>query len=72
MKELHMVAFLLVVVGAVNWGLVGLFQYNLVTMLLGSWPVVENVVYVLVGASGVYLAATHSSDCTMCTPKGKK
>jgi len=49
MKYLHMVAFLLLVVGGLNWGLVGLFNFNLVTMLLGSMPMVERVVYILVG-----------------------
>lgn len=53
-----MVAYWLVVVGAVNWGLVGLLDLNLVNMLLGSWPVVEKVVYVLVGLSGVYMLTT--------------
>ncbi|MEK7166113.1 MAG: DUF378 domain-containing protein, partial [Patescibacteria group bacterium] len=52
-----MVAFTLVIVGAVNWGLVGLLDYNLVGMVLGSWPAVEKLVYVLVGASAVYLVA---------------
>ena len=55
MKSLHTVTFILVVVGAVNWGLVGLGNllssggWNVVDMILGSWPVVENLVYVLVG-----------------------
>lgn len=61
MKNLGLVATLLVVVGAVNWGLVGLgalmgySDWNLVQMLLGSWPVVVNLVYVLVGLSGLWL-----------------
>lgn len=71
MKELHMITFLLVVIGAVNWGLVGLMNFNLVTMLLGTWPMVEQLTYVLVGASGVYLTATHMQDCKICS-KGKK
>ena len=48
----------LVIIGALNWGLVGLGSFlgqdlNVVSMLVGAWPVVENVVYVLVGLSGV-------------------
>lgn len=66
MKTVHMVAFLLVVVGAVNWGLMGLMNVNLVNMLLGSMQSLEKVVYVLVGVSGVYLAATHMQDCKTC------
>lgn len=69
MKALHMVAFALLVVGGVNWGLVGLFQLNVVEMLLGSMPTVEMVVYVLVGLSAVYIAATHMSDCKVCSKK---
>jgi uncharacterized protein len=55
-KTVYMVALALVVVGAVNWGLYA-FGYNLVEMLLGSVPVVEKAVYVVVALSGVYLAA---------------
>ena len=69
MKYLHMVAFLLLVVGGLNWGLVGLFNFNLVTMLLGSMPMVERVVYILVGLSTVYIAATHMKDCKTCMMK---
>jgi uncharacterized protein len=64
-----MVAFALLVVGGLNWGLVGLFQINLVEMLVGSMPTVEMVVYVLVGVSALYIAATHMGDCRVC---GKK
>ena len=67
MKLLHMVAFALVIVGAVNWGLVGLLSFNLVTTLLGSMPMVENVVYVLVGAAGLFEAATHLQRCKTCS-----
>lgn len=70
MKMLHMVAFALVIVGALNWGLVGLFGLNLVTMLLGSTGL-ENIVYILVGASAVYIAFGHMSDCKICSSKGK-
>lgn len=58
MKSLDTLAFVLVVVGAVNWGLTAL-GYNVVNMVLGSWAMVETVVYLLVGVAGVYLAATH-------------
>lgn len=66
MKSLHMVAFPLVVVGALNWGLVGLLNYNLVDSLLGSWPGLVKLVYILVGLSAVYLLATHTQDCKVC------
>ena len=56
-----MYAWWLVLIGAINWGLVGIgywlggANWNIVSMILGTWPVVENLVYVLVGVSGVWL-----------------
>lgn len=44
----------LVVIGAANWGLVGLFNFNLVEWLLGSWPILERAVYILVGVAGFW------------------
>lgn len=49
----------LVIVGAINWGLVGIGNFvdanwNLVNVLLGSFPAVESLVYVLVGLAGLY------------------
>jgi len=67
---LHMVAWVLVLVGALNWGLVGLFGFNLVMKLLGSWPMVERVVYVLVGVSAVL--AMMESSCKACMVGEKK
>lgn len=66
MKALHMAAFTLVVVGALNWGLWGLLNYNLVASLLGP---VEKLVYVLVGAAGVYLLLVHKQECKVCSSK---
>lgn len=66
MKNLHFVVFGLVVIGALNWGLIGLFNYNLVNALLGSLPGLEKLVYVLVGASGAVLLWTHKNDCKVC------
>lgn len=71
MKTLHMVAFLLLVVGGLNWGLFGLFQFNLVNVLVGTMPALENLVYILVGASAVYIMATHKETCTWCMGKKK-
>jgi hypothetical protein len=69
MKWLHIVAFALVIVGALTWGLVGLLNFNLVSMLFGSMPQVEKLVYILVGLSAVYLASTHMRECKTCKMK---
>lgn len=66
-KMLHMVTFLLVIIGGINWGLVGLLNFNLVTTIFGSWPAVEQLIYVIVGLSAVYIMATHKSDCKICS-----
>lgn len=69
MKYLHIVAVVLVLTGALNWGLIAAFDFNLVSVLLGSLPVIEKWVYILVGASAVYLALTHMSYCKICSKK---
>lgn len=57
MKALNLLALVLVVVGGVNWGLVGLLQFDLVATLLGAGSMLANIVYILVGVSAVYVAA---------------
>lgn len=58
MKTLNQLSWWLLVIGGLNWGLVGLnASWNVVHMLLGTWPTVEMLVYVLVGLSALYQAA---------------
>ena len=68
MKALHLVTWILVVVGALNWGLVGAFDFNLVNKILGGAPGIERLVYVLVGLSAVVEIVTHGKNCRMCKP----
>jgi uncharacterized protein len=58
MNALDWVAFVLVIIGGLNWGLVGLFNFNLVNVLFGSLEIIERAVYILVGIAALYLAAT--------------
>lgn len=59
MKALHCTALVLVIIGAINWGLVGLFQFDLVATLFGGQTAtLSRVVYSLVGLSGLIVAAT--------------
>lgn len=48
-------AITLVVIGAVNWGLVGLFAFDLVAAIFGRFSAISRIVYVLVGLAGLYL-----------------
>ena len=61
---LHCVAFWLLWVGGLNWGLVGLFQFNLVETLLGGWPWLVRLVYILVGLSALFMLA--DKKCSKC------
>lgn len=53
---LSKIALLLTVIGGLNWGLVGLADFNLVNVILGFAPVLERIVYILVGLSAIYVA----------------
>jgi uncharacterized protein len=57
MSGFDWLAMVLVIVGAVNWGLVGAFNFNLVDVVFGSWPTIVRIVYVIVGLSGLYVLA---------------
>ena len=55
MKKLDVLAAILVVVGALNWGLVGTANFNLVASIFGA-TIISSIVYALVGLAGVYQA----------------
>ncbi|MRG92349.1 DUF378 domain-containing protein [Polyangium spumosum] len=55
MSGLAWVALILTIVGALNWALVGLFEWNLVAALFGTMSTLTRIVYVLVGLAGLYL-----------------
>lgn len=65
MKIVRMLSFILVIVGALNWGLVGLVNIDLVAMLLGAGTMAAKVVYVLVGL-GAIVVLMHCKDCAAC------
>jgi len=60
LNTLDWVAIVLVVVGALNWGLVGLFKFDLVATIFGDMSLLSRIVYSLVGLSAIYLAALSS------------
>lgn len=63
MKALHAIAFVLLVIGGLNWLLVGVGVGDVVAYL-PSW--LATIVYVLVGLSAIYLAFTHKATCKNC------
>ncbi len=54
-KGLDYFILALVIIGAVNWGLVGFFRFNLVTFLFGEMTTISRIVYAVVGIAGLYV-----------------
>ncbi len=53
METLQKACLVLTIVGAINWGLIGLFDFNLVSTIFGDGSILEKIVYILVGIAGV-------------------
>lgn len=56
LNTIDLIAFVLLIVGGLNWGLVGLLSFDLVATLFGAGSVLSNAVYILVGIAAVYTA----------------
>jgi len=57
LNTLDWIAMVLVIVGGLNWGLVGLFGFDLVATIFGVMGLVSRIIYILVGIAAIYLAA---------------
>jgi len=55
MSAIDWIAFILVIVGGLNWALVGLFSFDLVATIFGAMSMITRIVYVLVGLSALYM-----------------
>ena len=54
MKIIDKIALILIIIGAINWGLIGLFRFNLVELIFGDMTILARIVYSLVGISGLW------------------
>ena len=61
MKSIDVIAAILLVVGGLNWGLVGLFQFDLVAAIFGASSALSSFVYVAVGLGAIYQAVQWKS-----------
>ena len=59
MKALDYTLLTLVIIGAVNWGLIGFFQFDLVAFIFGNMSWISRIVYALVGLSGQYMLSAY-------------
>ena len=53
MESLQKIALVFTIIGAVNWGLIGLFDFNLVSTLFKGSTVIQNIIYIIVGICGL-------------------
>ena len=53
METLQKIALIFTVIGAINWGLIGFFDFNLVTALFGDGSMLTRIVYMIVGIAGI-------------------
>ena len=54
MKIVDKIALVLIIIGAINWGLVGIFSFNLVDSIFGTMSMISRIIYALVGISGLW------------------
>ena len=54
MKVIDKIALVLIIIGAINWGLIGLFNFNLVATIFGDMTIISRIIYGLVGLSGLW------------------
>ncbi len=65
--KIHMVTFILLVIGGLNWLLVGLAGWDIGELFGGQGMMVSRIIYVLVGLSAVYEIVTHKKNCMACS-----
>ena len=54
MRHLHLIAIILLIIGGINWGLIGLIEYNFVASIFGSLTPLTRLIYILVGVAAIY------------------
>lgn len=65
MKALHLVSFILLVIGGLNW-LLTAFGWNVVEAIFQEGTLLTKVIYILVGLAAIYEVATHKKNCRAC------
>lgn len=63
MKTVYIIALLLLIVGGLNWGLVGFFRFDLVAWIFGDMSLLSNIVYSLVWISALFVAYAELTHC---------
>jgi len=66
---MHMLAFLLLIIGGLNWLLVGIFSWDLGMLFGGQGAMISRIIYVLVGLAALWEVFTHKACCKCCGSK---
>lgn len=67
MKALHLISFILLVIGGLNWLLVGLFGWDIGQLFGGMDAVISRVIYILVGLAAIFEVLGHKKNCAACS-----
>ena len=67
MKALHIIAFILLVIGGLNWLVLGLSGWDIGMLFGGQGAIISRVIYVLVGLAAVYSIVMHKRECKVCS-----
>lgn len=62
MKTLDTTALVLVIIGAINWGLIGFFRFDLVASIFGTMSVWSRIIYAIIGIAGLYAISFFAKD----------
>jgi hypothetical protein len=68
MTTMNWIALILLIIGGLNWLLVGLFEFDLVAALFGEMTVLARIVYILVGVAAIYALIVSRRLATPATP----
>lgn len=62
LKTLNIITLILVIIGAINWGLIGLFRYDLVSSIFGDMSMLTRIIFGIVGIAGLYAFSFFARD----------
>jgi uncharacterized membrane protein YuzA (DUF378 family) len=68
MKTVHIIAFILLIIGGLNW-LLTAFNWNIVSNIFGPGSTIANAIYILIGLAAIWEAVMHGKNCKMCSAK---
>lgn len=68
--KMHSITFILLIIGGLNWLLVGLLGWDVGEVFGGQGEMISRIIYILVGISALYEIFTHKTNCKNCTVSG--